>query len=313
VQHFADILIAAVEAKGNPLCVGIDPRLENLPPALRDAELAGGGGDPLLAGARAVGRFAREVVDAVAGIVPVVKFQMAFFELFGAHGIRTLEDVSFHANESGLVAIGDGKRNDIGPTAEAYASGLFGGFEVRGTPVAAFAFDALTVNAYLGTDGVEPFLKVCDAQGKGIYVLVKTSNPSSGEIQDLDAGGAPVFERMADLVARWGASRAGTRGWSSVGAVVGATYPEQGAKLREKLPRTPFLVPGYGAQGAKAADLKPLFGEGGKGAIVNSSRGIIFAYEKEPYKSRFGPERWQEAVAAAARDAADELKAAAGL
>jgi orotidine-5'-phosphate decarboxylase len=313
VHHFADTLAAAIESKRNPLCVGIDPRLENLPPALREAELGVAGGDPLLAAARAVGRFARETVDAVAGIVPAVKFQMAFFEMFGAHGMRVLEDVSFHASEAGLVVIGDGKRNDIGPTAEAYAAGLLGGFEVRGTPVSAFAFDALTVNAYLGTDGVAPFLKVCDDQGKGIYILVKTSNPSSGELQDLDAGGAPLFERMAELVGKWGETRRGDRGWSSVGAVVGATFPEQGARLRGKLPHTPFLVPGYGAQGAKAEDLKPLFGEGGLGAIVNSSRGVIFAYEKEPYKSRFGPGRWQEAVAAAAGDAAEELRLAAGL
>ncbi len=311
-EHFADRLFEAVEAKGNPLCVGIDPRLAKVPAALRDAEL-GRGGDPLAAGAEAVGRFAREVVDAVADLVPAVKIQMAFFEIFGSPGIRVLEDISFHAQESGLVVIGDGKRNDIGSTAEAYATAYLGEFDIDEIPVAAYALDALTVNPYLGSDGIEPFLKTCDAFGRGLFVLVKTSNPSSGELQDLDAGGAPLYERAATLVETWGADRIGGRGFSSVGAVVGATYPEQGARLREILPRTPFLIPGFGAQGGKAEDLKGLFGEGGLGAVVNSSRGVIFAYDREPYQSRFGEARWQEAVAEAARDAASQLASVAGL
>lgn len=313
MNHFADRLIAAVEAKKTPLCVGIDPRLDQIPEAIRDAELKRGGGDPLVAGAEAVAVFAREAIDVVADVAPVVKIQMAFFELFGAPGVRAFEDISYHAHELGLIVIGDGKRNDIGSTAEAYATGYLDEFEIESTPVGAFALDALTVNAYLGTDGVTPFLKACDAQGKGIFVLVKTSNPSSGELQDLLVDGVPVYEKMAALVDRWGADRLGERGFSSVGAVVGATYPAQGARLRGLLPRTPFLVPGYGAQGGKAEDLKALFGEGGRGAIVNSSRGILFAFSREPYKSRFGEASWQEAVEAAARDAAAELAAAAGL
>ncbi|MHC5036797.1 MAG: orotidine-5'-phosphate decarboxylase [Planctomycetota bacterium] len=311
-DHFADRLIASVEAKGNPLCVGIDPRLDQIPEALREEELSRGG-DPLVAGAEAVGRFAREVIDVVAPLVPAIKIQMAFFEIFGAPGLRVFEDISFHANELGLVVIGDGKRNDIGSTAEAYATGYLGEFQIGPHAVGAFALDALTVNAYLGTDGVNPFLKACDAFGKGIFVLVKTSNPSSGELQDLEVEGKPLFERMADLVAQWGESRRGEREYSSVGAVVGATYPEQGVRLREILPQTLFLLPGYGAQGATVEDLRPLFGKDGRGAIVNSSRGIIFAYDREPYQSRFGQARWQEAVEAAAKDAAQELAEAAGL
>lgn len=310
--HFADRLFAAVREKGNPLCVGIDPRLGQIPAAIRDAELARGG-DPLSAGAEALGRFSREVLEAVAGVAPVVKIQMAFFEMFGSPGIRVFEDISFHASEMGFVVIGDGKRNDIGSTAEAYATAYLGEFEVGEHNVGAFALDALTVNAYLGTDGIQPFLKTCDAFGKGIFALVKTSNPSSGEIQDLVVEGRPVYEHMAGLVHGWGADRVGASGWASVGAVAGATYPEQGARLREILPRTPFLIPGYGAQGGKAEDLKPMFGPGGLGAVVNSSRGILFAFDREPYKSRFGAARWQEAVAEAARDAARELAAAAGL
>lgn len=311
-DHFADRLFASVRAKGNPLCVGIDPRLESLPAPIRE-EALGRGGDPLVAGAEAVGRFAREVLDVVAPIVPVVKIQMAFFEMFGSPGIRVLEDISFHASESGLLVIGDGKRNDIGSTAQAYAAAYLAGFEIGGVPVAAFAFDALTVNAYLGTDGIEPFLKACDAEGKGLFVLVKTSNPSAGEIQDLETDGTPIFEKMADLVHGWGADRLGETGFAPVGAVVGATYPEQGARLREKLPATPFLIPGYGAQGGKAEDLAPLFAAGGLGAVVNSSRGILFAWQREPYRSRYGEARWQEAVEAAAKDAAAELASAAGL
>ncbi|MHC4780752.1 MAG: orotidine-5'-phosphate decarboxylase [Planctomycetota bacterium] len=310
--NFADRLIGAVEKKGNPLCVGIDPRFERLPKAMQEAEL-NRGGDPLVAAAEAVGKFARETIEAVADVAPVVKIQMAFFEIFGAPGLRVLEDITFFAEESGLIVIGDGKRNDIGSTAEAYAAGYLGEFDVGPHRVGAYALDALTVNAYLGTDGIAPFLKVCDGFDKGIYVLVKTSNPSSGELQDLEAEGSPVYEKMAGLVAGWGESRVGEKGYASVGAVVGATYPEQGARLRELLPRTPFLLPGYGAQGGKAEDLKALFGSDGLGAVVNSSRGVIFAYEREPYKSRFGEGHWQEAVEAAARDAADELAAVAGL
>jgi orotidine-5'-phosphate decarboxylase len=265
-----------------------------------------------VAAADAVGRFAREVVEAVADTVPAVKIQMAFFEIFGAPGLRVLEDITFHAEESGLVVIADGKRNDIGSTAQAYATGYLGEFDVGPHRVGAYAIDALTVNAYLGTDGIKPFLEMCDAFGKGIFVLVKTSNPSSGELQDLEVEGVPLFERMAGLVSGWGEPRLGEKGYASVGAVVGATYPEQGTRLREQLPHTLFLLPGYGAQGAKAEDLGPLFGADGRGAIVNSSRGVIFAYEREPYKSRFGEKNWQGAVEAAAKDAAAELASAAG-
>jgi orotidine-5'-phosphate decarboxylase len=262
--------------------------------------------------AAGVEQFCRKVVDVVAPIVPAVKPQAAFFEILGPSGMQAYAAVVDHARRAGLVVIGDAKRNDIGSTAEAYATAFLGAVDLGGTVHRPFPVDALTVNGYFGTDGIRPFLNAAGENGTGLFVLLKTSNPSAGEIQDLEAGGEKVYEHMAGRIASWGADLMGERGYSAVGAVVGATYPRIGAALRERLPSTLFLVPGFGAQGGKADDLKPLFDRNGLGAVVNSSRGVLFAHTQEAYKE-YGEKNWPGAVEAAAKDAAALLARAAGL
>lgn len=279
-EQFADRLMAAIKERDSRVCVGIDPVIERLPQSL------GGIEDPL---ARAR-EFCSRILSAVAEHCVVAKPNAAFFEALGSGGMDLLHEVVAQAKRLGLITIVDAKRNDIGSTAEAYARALFDAPDAGCTP------DAVTVNAYLGSDGVMPFIETARAAGGGVFVLVKTSNPSSAEIQDLDAGGKPIYRHIAELVDRWGAYSVGESGWSSVGAVVGATWPEQLRELREVMPRTPFLVPGYGAQGGGAADVAPAFDEEGIGAVVNSSRGIIYA----------GADA--EDFAAAAADAARSMK-----
>ncbi len=306
--NFADRLLSAVETKRNPLCVGLDPRLD-----LVSQVMPGGSGWTTLEhAAKGVEQFCKKVIDAVAPIAPVLKPQFAFFEMFGVEGVRVLHEVILYASKAGLIVIGDGKRNDIGSTSEAYATAYLGSVSVGAAEFMPFPVDALTVNAYTGSDGMKPFIEAAAKSGKGLFVLCKTSNPSAGEIQDLQAGDSRIYERIADLIGAWGSGLVGESGYSSVGAVVGATYPAVAAELRRRLPSTPFLVPGFGAQGGAAAELKPVFDSRGFGAVVNSSRGVIFAYTQEPYKSRFG-RNWQKAVEQAAQDSADLLAVAAGM
>lgn len=285
MKNFADKLIEAIKTKGNPICVGLDPRLEKIPSDIKKKSLSEGKKTPFKAAADAVLEFNKGIIDAVADIVPVVKPQIAFYEIFGFEGIRAYEETLKYAKEKGLLTIADAKRNDIGSTAEGYARAFLGEvsiFEEEDevvTPI--FDADSLTINPYLGWDGIKPFVEECAKYEKGIFVLVKTSNPSSGDLQDLQMeDGKAIYEIMGHLVDSWGANEVGESGYSFVGAVVGATYPEQAAKLRKIMPNNIFLVPGYGAQGGGAADVKPCFNEDGLGAIVNNSRGIIFAYEK---------------------------------
>ncbi len=306
MKNFADRLADAIEAKNSRVVVGIDPRLGRLPPALRE-RAAAGGGDPLERAAEVVAEFARGIIDAVAHAAAAVKPQAAFYELFAAAGWRALADTAAYARERGLLVIGDVKRGDIGSTAEAYAQALLGETRVGDAQIASLAFDAVTVNPYLGSDGVRPFIDAAAARGKGVFVLVKTSNRSSRELQDLPVGDALVFERLADLVSEWGAGLIGERGYSAVGAVVGATHPDALAALRRRMPHTPFLIPGYGAQGGGAADAAPGFDDRGLGAVVNSSRGIIFAYE------RGGDDDWRAAAAAAAERMRDDINRAIGV
>jgi orotidine-5'-phosphate decarboxylase len=293
-RNFADRLFDSVRARQGPLCVGLDPVLERIPPEIRSAA-SEKTRDPHAAGAAAIGRFCRRVLDVVHEHAACVKIQMAFFELHGHHGIREAGEVVRHARALGLPVIGDLKRGDIGSTVAAFAGAYLA--EEPGDGERSFpAFDAITVNPYMGTDAIAPYLPICRASGKGLFVLVRTSNPSSGEIQDLEAGGEPVFHHVARLVARWGGGDlAGESGWSAVGAVVGATFPEELARARSLMPHAPFLVPGVGAQGATAADVAQAFGRDGLGAIVNSSRGILYAFEKARDR---GP--WERAVAGAA-------------
>lgn len=293
-ENFADRLLAAVEAKGSPVCVGIDPVFERLPDELGRA--AADKADKL---AR-IGEFCWQVLGAVSPIVPAVKPQSAYFEAYGAAGVEMYFQVVRWARELGLVVIGDVKRGDIGSTADAYAAGHLAGPD---------APDAVTLNGYLGADGIEPFLKVCRAEGKGAFILVRTSNPSAAAIQDFaDAAGMKLYEHVGRQVAAMGDGEGliGRRGFSSLGAVVGATWPQEARRLRRIMPHQVFLVPGYGAQGASAADCAAAFGDDGTGAIVNASRSVIFAYREAAWRGL----DWRQAVAAAARRFADEIAAA---
>lgn len=288
--HFADRLAAASEAKSSRLCVGLDPRLDLLP------ELPCT--DPL----DAVERFCGGICDAIAPYAIAVKPQSAYFEAIAPEGLSCLWRVVRYARSLGLLVILDAKRNDIGSTAEAYALACLGRHEAAAQtePLT----DAVTVNGYLGRDGVQPFIDLAQRHGTGLFVLVKTSNPGSGELQDLPlASGVRVYEHLADLVAGWGEGLVGTCGYSSVGAVVGATYPEQLTQLRRRVPTVPFLVPGYGHQGATAADLAGGFDARGLGAVVNSARAIIYAHRKSDLP-------FAEAAAEAARAARDDINSA---
>lgn len=297
MRHYVDRLHEAVRAKGNPILVGLDPRYEQLPAELREPGPADRAGR-----ARAIETFIDGVLETVAPLVPAVKFQAAFYESLGPEGLAALGRLMAKARVLGLIVIFDGKRNDIGSTAEAYAEAYLGG----GEP--AWQADAVTINPYLGSDGVAPFAEVAAREGRGVYVLVRTSNPSAREFQDLVADGRPIYRHVAERVRGWGEGCRNDRGESAIGAVVGATYPAELAELRAALPDAPFLVPGYGAQGGGAADVAPAFDERGLGALVNNSRGILFAFAAPRARERFGGD-WRRAVAQAVVDMQGELSA----
>jgi len=303
-EHFSDRLIAAIRRKRNPVLVGLDPRAESLPKGL----LTGEGNEAV---ARAYVAFCRGIIDVVAPLVPAVKPQAAFFEQLGPAGCVALGEVISYAAAKGLIVILDGKRNDIGTTAQAYAEGYLGGGQgsrVRGQG-SGWNADALTVSPYLGDDSITPFLTIAKERGAGIFVLVKTSNPGGGRFQDLVAGGKPLYRHVAEFVDLLAAKSRGSEGYGIVGAVCGATYPEQLAELRQAMPSTLFLIPGFGAQGGTAKDCAAAFDEKGLGGIVNNSRGIIFAHSRVEYRDKFGNARWQEAVEAATRDMIGQLAA----
>ncbi|WP_099206151.1 orotidine-5'-phosphate decarboxylase [Scatolibacter rhodanostii] len=276
-----DKMIEAIMETQNPSVAGLDPKLEYIPPYLKQASFAKYG-ETLEGAADALLQFNKGLIDALCDIVPAIKPQAAYYEMYGWQGMKALTETIAYAKEKGMYVITDGKRNDIGPTMTAYATAHLGKTEVAENSFAAFDGDTLTVNGYLGTDGIKPLIEVCQKEDKGIFVLVKTSNPSSGELQDkkLESGKA-VYELMGEMCENWGKELEGKYGYSGVGAVIGATYPEQLDELRVKMPHTFFLVPGYGAQGGGAGDVKPAFDENGLGAIVNSSRGIMCAWQKE--------------------------------
>ena len=277
-NHAADHLQQSIERTGSIACVGLDPRPALLPQALKDAALATHG-DTALAVAAAFSEFNRGLLAAVAGRCAAVKPQLACYEAYGAPGMVALAETIAEAKRLGIPVIADGKRNDIGSTAEHYAQAFLGAAPgLGGAQLAGFAADWLTVNGYLGSDGITPFLGKVPT-GTGIYVLVKTSNPSSGDLQDQGALGDTVMERMARLVAAWGAGRQGVCGLTDVGAVVGATWPGQAKALRQLMPDTPFLVPGYGAQGGSAVDALAGIRADGRGVLINSSRAIIAAWQ----------------------------------
>ncbi|MBM7556039.1 orotidine-5'-phosphate decarboxylase [Halanaerobacter jeridensis] len=286
-MNFADKLIKAVNQKESHACVGLDPRWGRIPEEIRNKAIAEQG-ETLVAVAEAIIEFNQGIIDAVAQYVPVVKPQIAFYEQYGHQGIRAFEETVAYAQEKGLLVISDAKRNDIGSTAKAYADGHLGTANVLEGLTVDLNTDALTITPYLGCDGIKPFVNNCQKNDKGIFILVKTSNSSAHELQDIKAEDDElVFEKLADLVDEWGTEVVGEKGYSSIGAVVGATYPEEAEKLRNLMPHSYFLVPGYGAQGGGAEDVVPCFNEDGYGAVVNSSRGIIFAYEKEEYSADY--------------------------
>ncbi len=298
-------LAARIRELGAPVVVGLDPMLSYIPEGIK-REAYAQYGETLEGAAQAVWQYNKGLVDQIYDLVPAVKPQIAMYEQFGIPGLSVYKKTVDYCHEKGLIVVGDIKRGDIGSTSGAYADAHLGEVKVGGNVFAPFAEDISTVNPYLGTDGVKPFVDVCKKHGKGIFVLVKTSNPSSGEFQDRLIDGRPLYEWVGEKVAAWGEEvREGE--YSPVGAVVGATYPQMGKVLRGIMPHTMILVPGYGAQGGKAEDLAPYFQEDGSGAIVNSSRGIIAAYRQEKYAS-FGEEGYAEAARQAALDMIDEIR-----
>ncbi len=295
-MNFGDRLAEQVQLKKSAVCVGLDPRWSSLPAALRGTIEA----KDLIQVAAATQCYCQEVIDAVAVCTPIIKPQAAFFEQLGPSGMHVLAAVIRHARNRGLLVLLDGKRGDIGSTAEGYADAYLG----ANSP---WQCDALTVNPYLGDDTLTPFVNTASARNAGIFVLVKTSNPGSGFLQDLQIdGGQTIYERVADAVEAHSQATLGSAGYGSVGAVVGATYPEQLHKLRSRMPHTWILIPGFGAQGGTAQDVVHGFDEHGLGALVNSSRGIIFAYTLPQYAHL----AWQDAVSMAAADMAQQLREA---
>lgn len=295
-------LVDKIKKMEAPIVVGLDPMLGYVPGYLLDKAIKDQG-ETLEAAAEAVWEYNKGIVDAICDIVPAVKPQIAMYEQFGIPGLQVFKKTVDYCKSKGLVVIGDVKRGDIGSTSAAYAAGHIGRVQVGSKKLPAFDEDFITVNPYLGTDGIKPFVDVCQEEKKGLFILVKTSNPSSGEFQDQKIDGKPLYEIVGEHVAKWGEECMGDV-YSYVGAVVGATYPEMGKILRKIMPKTYILVPGYGAQGGSAKDLVPYFNEDGLGAIVNSSRGIIAAY-KQPAYEKYG----QEGFADAARQAALDMKA----
>jgi len=296
---FADRLSDAVRRTNSVTCVGLDPRLEQLPKSLQKLAESGAAD----ARAAAYSQFCREIIDVVKDRVACVKPQAAFFEQLGPAGMVALGEVFQYASAAGLLVISDAKRNDIGSTATAYAQAYLGAGDAS-----PWGSDSLTVSPYLGRDSLEPFVEVCDRRAAGIFVLVKTSNPGGGLLQDRVTDGQTVYERVAQLVTELNQDRIGQSGYGPVGAVVGATYPEQLAAMRKAMPHSWILIPGFGAQGGSAEDVLSGFDGDGSGAIVNNSRNLIFAYRREPYAEKYGDNRWQDAVSAATDEMNEVLR-----
>lgn len=297
-----DKLVKAIKEKGNPSVAGLDPKIDYVPEFIREKAYAEYGKN-LKGVCEAIWEFNKGLIDALYDVVPAVKPQSAFYEMYGLHGEEVLHRTIEYAKEKGLYIILDVKRNDIGSTAEAYSRAYLGKAEADGEEFDACPVDCVTVNPYLGTDGIKPFVDDCKKYDKSIFALVKTSNPSSGEFQDIKLGDKHLFEIVAEKVSEWNSDTIGESGYGAVGAVVGATYPEQAEILRKIMPKSYFLVPGYGAQGGKAKDVKKSFNDDGLGAIVNSSRGIMCAYQKQNLPG----EKFAEAARAEAIRMKEEL------
>ena len=302
-------LVDKIKKTNAPIVVGLDPMLSYIPEHILK-KAYGEFGETLEGAAEAIWQYNKEIVDATYDLIPAVKPQIAMYEQFGVEGVKAFQKTVAYCKEKDLVVIGDVKRGDIGSTSEAYAVGHLGKVQVGRNKISAFDEDFATVNPYLGSDGIKPFIKVCKEENKGLFILVKTSNPSSGEFQDRLIDGRPLYEWVGEKVAAWGEEHMGDS-YSYIGAVVGATYPEMGKVLRKVMPKSYILVPGYGAQGGKGKDLVHFFNEDGLGAIVNSSRGIIAAYKQEQY-AKFGAEGFAEASRQAVLDMKADIASALG-
>ena len=300
-------LISNIQKTKAPIVVGLDPMMNYIPQQVKEKAFQEFG-ETLEGAAEAIWQYNKEIVDCTCDLIPAVKPQIAMYEQFGIEGMKAFKKTVAYCKSKGLVVIGDVKRGDIGSTSAAYATGHLGKVQVGSKTYSAFDEDFATVNPYLGSDGIKPFMEVCKEEKKGLFILVKTSNPSSGEFQDQLIDGKPLYELVGEKVAQWGEECMGEQ-YSYIGAVVGATYPEMGKVLRKVMPKSYILVPGYGAQGGKGADLVHFFNEDGLGAIVNSSRGIIAAYKQEKY-AKFGAEHFGEASRAAVEDMVADINQA---
>lgn len=309
-MNFSDRLAHMIKQKKNPSILGLDPRLEYIPDSIKNKHFDKNNITEKAA-ADSIVEFNKRLIDVLYDIIPAIKPQLAYYEMYGVEGIRAFQETVRYAKEKELLIIADGKRNDIGSTAQAYATAYLSKTNVNGKEIEVFGADALTVNAYLGIDGIKPFIGECENNKKGIFVLVKTSNPSSGQLQDLKLNdGRTIYEAMADLVNQWGNTTVGQCGYSSIGAVVGATYPRQLEEMRKRMPQAWILVPGYGAQGGTAKDVAKAFDKDGMGAIVNASRSLMCAYNLESWKNKYTKEDFEGAARVEAERMRDDINSA---
>ena len=301
-----DRLIDKIKEMNNPTVIGLDPRYDMLPESIKSKY-----GTDLKDVCKAILEYNFKLIDSVCDIVPAVKPQIAFYEMFGTDGMEAFYETCKYAKEKGMIVIADMKRGDIGTTAQAYSNAAIGKTPVGEINYSIADIDFVTVNPYLGTDGIKPFVEDCQKYNKGIFVLVKTSNKSSGELQDLKLeDGKTVYEKVAELVNEWGKDLVGEYGYSSISSVVGATYPKQLEELRQIMPTSYFLIPGYGAQGGKAEDIALGFDGKGLGGIVNASRSLMCAWKSDRWKDIYTDEQFAEATRAEAIRMRDELNSA---
>lgn len=310
MEMFTDRLISGIRKLNNPTVAGLDPKLEYVPAFIRERAFKEQG-DGFEGAAEAILQFNKMLIDALCDVIPAAKPQLAYYEMYGAAGVKAFAQTCTYAKSKGMLVIADGKRNDIGTTAEAYSTAFLGKTAIGAGESPAFTADALTVNPYLGYDGIKPFIDNCARYGKGIFILVKTSNKSSGQLQDLiTRDGKSIYETVAELVNEWGSQVVGKSGYSAIGAVVGATYPEQAKILRGIMKRAYILVPGYGAQGGTARDAVQSFDNEGLGAVINASRSIMCAWKSEKWSAAYGEDAFDSAARAEAIRMRDEINEA---
>lgn len=303
MERVIDKLINKIKQTNNPTVIGLDPRYEMIPSCVREKYT-----EDLEGVSKAIVEFNKNLIDNVFDIIPAVKVQIAFYEMYGIEGIKAFKETCNYAKEKGMIVIADAKRGDIGSTAQGYSNAFLGRTTVGDKQIPIFDVDFVTVNAYFGIDCVKPFIEDCKKYNKGIFVLVKTSNPSSGELQDLKIeNDEKIYTRMGKLVENWGEELQGEYGYSSIAAVVGATYPKQLQSLRKTIPHTFFLIPGYGAQGGKAEDIALGFDSSGIGGIINASRSLMCAYKSDKWKDKFTEEEYMKATRAEAIRMKEEL------